>query len=141
MGPRCRPTRAFQDFLSLNDSRLRAWGYIANADKPSFFAAAACVIVPVYMGGGAKLKTADALASRRPVITTPHALEGYGPLVQDVLGRGVYVADTPLAFRDLIRQALREGLIGCSAEVKQRVSLARLANTLSIQYHALIAAT
>jgi hypothetical protein len=139
LGAALQSDQRFQDFLAVNDSRLRAWGYVADADKASFFASASCVIVPVHIGGGAKLKTADALASGCPVITTSHALEGYGPLVQDVLGRGVYIADTLRAFRRLIRQALGEGLVGCSSEVKQRVSPARLSATLSTLYTAAVA--
>jgi glycosyltransferase involved in cell wall biosynthesis len=140
LGAALRDDPRFHDFQSINDSRLRAWGYVADADKASFFAAAACVIVPVYIGGGAKLKTADALASGCPVITTSHALEGYGPLVQDVLGRGVYVADSPREFRSLIRQALREGLAGCPPEIRERVSPRRLSDTLSTLFAAAIAA-
>ena len=138
LGAALQADARYQDFLSVNDARLRAWGYVADADKASFFAAASCVIVPVHIGAGAKLKTADALASGCPVIATPHSIEGYGPLLQDVLGQGVYVADTPRAFRDLLRRALREGLPGCSAEVRGRVSLGRMAETLAPLYAGLL---
>jgi len=129
----------FGDFLTLNQTRFHAWGYIADADKQAFFNAASCVIVPVTLGGGAKLKMADALASGRPVIATSHALEGYGPLLQDVLGRGVYVADTPEAFRGLVRQALRGGLAACPPEMKQRLSPQRLSDNLARLYDCLLA--
>lgn len=138
LGAALRSDPRFQDHLAINDSRCRSWGYVSEADKASFFAAASCVIVPVLLGGGAKLKTADALASGCPVITTSHALEGYGPLVQDMLGQGVYVADTPRAFRSFIRQALGDGLVGCPIEMIKRVSPARLSDTLSGLYHAIL---
>jgi glycosyltransferase involved in cell wall biosynthesis len=141
LGAALRADARYQDFLSVNDARLRTWGYLADTDKASFFAPASCVIVPVHIGAGAKIKTADALASGCPVITTSHAIEGYGPLVEDALGRGVYVADSPYAFRDLVRRALREGLPGCVAEVRSRVSLERMAATLAPLYAGLLKPT
>jgi hypothetical protein len=107
----------FQDFLSVNASRMRTFGYLPQEERAAFFGAAACVLVPVRMGAGAKLKTADAIASGRPVIITPHALEGYGPIVREAIGRGVYVADTPAEFRALVRQALRGDAVGCAPEI------------------------
>jgi glycosyltransferase involved in cell wall biosynthesis len=138
LGPAICADARYQDFQSVNNARLRTWGYVADADKASFFAAASCVIVPVHIGAGAKIKTADALASNCPVITTSHAIEGYGPLIQDVLGRGVFVADTPDAFRNLVRRALREGLPSCPAEVRSRVSLQRMAETIAPLYDRLL---
>lgn len=116
----------YKDFSSINDSRFRAVGYIDDSERAAFLGPAACVLVPVRLGAGAKLKTADAVASGSPVIATPHAIEGYGPIVHDALNRGVYVADTPTEYRALVRQALREGLQGCSGEVRSRLSVKRL---------------
>ncbi len=134
LGPALRSDARYRDYQSVNDSRLRTWGYLPDTDKASFFAGACCVIVPVHVGAGAKQKTADALASGLPVITTSHALEGYGPLIGDALGQGVYVADTPSAFRGFVRRALREGLRACPSAVRDRVSLARMAETLAPLY-------
>lgn len=128
----------YQDFLSINASRTRLVGYLPEPDKPAFFGAAACVLVPVRVGGGAKLKTADAIASGRPVIATPHALEGYGPIVHDAIGCGIYVADTPREFRGLIRQAMAGQAPGCPDEVRQRVSPRRLSHILDRAYTPLI---
>ena len=138
LGGALRADARYQDFWSVNDTRSRDWGYLNEADKASFFAAASCVIVPVLIGAGAKQKTADALASNRPVITTSHAIEGYGPLVHDLLDRGVYVADQPREFRDLVRRALREGLPACPDEVRDRVSLSRMTETLAPLYARLL---
>ncbi len=138
LGHALREDPRYRDFQSVNESRLRDWGFVAEADKASFFAAASCVIVPVLIGAGAKTKMADALASHCPVITTSHAIEGYGPLVGDLLGNGVYVADTPRDFRDLIRRALREGLAPCPPEAGDRVSPARMVETLASLYAGLL---
>ncbi len=66
--------------------------------------------MPVLWGGGAKLKTADALACGKPVVATRAALDGYGAIVAPHIGRGVFVADEPLPFRRLLRDAL-EGVL------------------------------
>ena len=134
LGAALRADARYQDFKSVNDTRSRDWGYVGDADKDSFFAAAACVIVPVRFGAGASSKMADALASNCPVIATSRAVEGYGPLIHDVLGLGLYVADTPRDFRDLVRRALREGLAACPPEVRDRVALARMTETLAPLY-------
>ena len=131
LGPALQSDPRWDDVRSLNDSRAQIWGYVDDADKASFFAAASCVILPVLVGAGSKLKTADALASLGPLITTPHAIEGYGPLVADALGRGVYVAETPRAFRDLLRQGLRGGLMTGDPALRERVSPRRMASTLA----------
>ncbi|WP_436206142.1 glycosyltransferase [Caballeronia sp. LjRoot31] len=128
----------YGDFQSINDSRFRAIGYIDDADRAAFLTPAACVLVPVRLGAGAKLKTADAVASGSPVIATPHSLEGYGPIVQDALGCGVYVADTPDEYRALVRQALREGLQGCSGAVRSKLSLKQMVATLGAEMQKLL---
>jgi len=138
LGPALCNDARYRDFQSINDSRSRTWGYLPDTDKAAFFAGASCVIVPVHTGAGAKQKTADALASGRPVITTSHALEGYGPLVGDALGRGVYVADTASAFRGFVRRAMREGLPACPPAVRDRVSIAHMAETLAPLYAELL---
>jgi glycosyltransferase involved in cell wall biosynthesis len=119
----------FQTFLSINQSRSRMMGYIEESEKAAFLAAAACIVVPVTFGAGAKMKTADAIASGRPVIATPHALEGYGPIVETALGDGIYVADEPKTFRRLMREAFRSDLPGCSPAIRRRLSLEAVSKT------------
>lgn len=120
----------YRDYQSINDSRLRVLGHIEEADKPGFFGAAACVLVPVLMGGGSKLKTADAIASGRPVITTSHGIDGYGPIARPAIDQGIYVADTPRDFQSLVLRALREGLPGCAPSVRAELQQQRLADRL-----------
>ncbi len=138
LGGAVRADPRFETFLSINESRLRALGYVAEADKAGFFADAACVIVPVTFGAGAKLKTADAIVSGRPVIATSHALEGYGPIATAALGHGIHVADEPAAFRRLIRRALREDLPGCAPAVRDQLRPAALAASWDRHARALI---
>ncbi len=119
IGEAIRSDPRFHDFWSINDSRLRHFGPIEEIHKGAFFSAAACVIVPVLQGGGAKQKTADAIVSGKAVIATSHAIEGYGPDIAAAVGNGIYLADTAQDFRRLVRRALREGLPGCSVELRQ----------------------
>ena len=127
----------YQDFKTLNDTRIRPIGWISGAEKADFLGAAQCVIVPVLMGAGAKLKTADAMASGRAVISTSNGVEGYGPLVSAALGCGVYVADDPAEFRRLILRALREGLPGCHETIRAKLRQQRLTETIGPLFEAL----
>ncbi len=128
----------YRDFQTLNDTRLRQMGHVHDTDKAGFLAGAHCVLVPVRLGGGAKLKTADALASGRAVISTPQGIEGYGPLVAPALGRGVYVADNAEAFRALIRRALRDGLPGCDETVRASLRQQRLTSAIGPLFDGLV---
>jgi hypothetical protein len=130
--------RRYRDFQSINDARMRCVGVVPGEDKANFLSGARCVFVPVQLGAGAKLKTADALASGSAVVSTSHGIEGYGPLIAAALGHGVYVADTPHEFRALIRRALREGLPGCSESIRAAVGQKRLTSTLNTAFEALL---
>jgi glycosyltransferase involved in cell wall biosynthesis len=127
----------YRDFLTTNASRTRMFGELAETDKAAFLRGAACVVVPARGGAGAKVKTADAIASGRPVVATRGGLEGYGSIVRDVIGRGVYIVETPTQFRALVRQALRGEAVGCSPTVRQHVSLGHLSQNLNHAYQAL----
>jgi len=139
LGRALQEDRRFRDFWSVNEMRFRDIGYLEVGEKGDFFTTAACVVVPVTFGGGAKMKTADAIASGLPVIATRHALEGYGPIVAPALGNGVYVADTPAEFRAFIREALRKGLPGCSASVRSQLSLETMSTRWSQHAKRLVA--
>ncbi|WIM13754.1 glycosyltransferase [Enhydrobacter sp.] len=138
LGDALAADRRYRDFQSINDSRLRRVGVVPGEDKANFLSGAHCVFVPVRLGAGAKLKTADALASGRAVVSTSHGIEGYGPLVASALGHGVYVADAPHEFRSLIRRALREGLPGCSEAVRAALGQERLTSTLGAAFDTML---
>jgi hypothetical protein len=127
----------YKDYQTINDTRMRQMGYIADEEKASFFGSAHCVFVPVRMGAGARLKTADAVASGRAVISTSRGIEGYGPLLCQALGRGIYVTDDPAEFRLLIRRSLREGLEGCDEGIRATVRQQRLTETIGPLYDTL----
>jgi glycosyltransferase involved in cell wall biosynthesis len=140
LGNAVRSDPRFDARKDVNEPHTRMLGYLADAEKMAFYAAASCVILPVFIGAGAKAKTAEAIASGRPVIATSHALEGYGPIVRDAVGNGIYLADAPDEFRRLAQAALRDGLQGCAPEVRARVSPARMSATMKLHLEGLISA-
>lgn len=91
---------------SLNSTRAEFKGFLSPGDLLEFYLNAKAVINPVTSGAGSNLKTADALASGRPVISTSKGLEGFRSLVGDAVGAGVYEARTPMEFRQLVRSAM-----------------------------------
>jgi glycosyltransferase involved in cell wall biosynthesis len=87
-------------------------------DVHPYLADASCVVVPLRHGGGTRLKILEALAWRRPVITTSKGAEGLP--VRD--GVEVLIADGPAAFAAAIARvhddpALVERLADAGAEV------------------------
>jgi glycosyltransferase involved in cell wall biosynthesis len=54
------------------------------------------VLVPLWHGGGTRLKVLEALASARPVVGTPLGVEQIGV----VDGRHAVIADTPAGLAD-----------------------------------------
>ncbi len=104
VGPAIEADARFGSFRALNQSRFRSLGPLPSADLARVLRAASCVILPVRVGAGANMKTADALWSGRPVVCTPKALVGY-PHASP--GAGLYVADDPGDFRRLVRAGVR----------------------------------
>ena len=90
---------------SINASRIVLRGFVPMAELVATMRAARCVLVPVFVGEGSNLKSADALASGSPVIMTTRATRGY----EDVIAadpEGVTIADDVSSFRSAMRAAL-----------------------------------
>jgi hypothetical protein len=119
---------------AVNRPRFSAVGEVDLAGKHDLFAGSRCAPVPVLWGGGAKLKTADALASGRVVVATAAALDGYGAIVAPHLGRGVFVADAPLAFRRLVRDALEGALPEPAPGLAAAMGIGRLAEGIGAAF-------
>jgi glycosyltransferase involved in cell wall biosynthesis len=70
------------------------------------------VVAPLRAGGGTRLKIMEALDAGRPVVATTVGCEG----MEDLVGRGVVVADTAAALADAIARLLddpeRAGALG-----------------------------
>jgi hypothetical protein len=91
---------------SANASRLVLRGFLGMDELIATFHAARAILVPVFTGEGSNLKTADALASGRPVIMTERAARGY----EDVLAaddEGVSIVSDATEFRAAMAAELR----------------------------------
>jgi glycosyltransferase involved in cell wall biosynthesis len=71
---------------------------------PEEFARAAAILVPLWYGGGSRVKIVEALAAGVPVVSTPIGAEGLG------LTRGVHFlgGDTPAELADRATEVLRD---------------------------------
>jgi hypothetical protein len=64
-------------FLDLYWSKIQLWDFATDLELAVVTEHASCVILPIDDGSGSNLKTAQALSSGLPVITTKHALRGF----------------------------------------------------------------
>lgn len=89
---------------ALNQSRLHLLFQLDDEDLAAVKQLAHGFVLPIGSGGGSNLKTAEALHSGSYVIGTPTAFRGFE---QYRNAAGVFVADTPRAFHEGVRETLR----------------------------------
>ncbi|MGZ4664698.1 MAG: glycosyltransferase family 4 protein, partial [Frankiaceae bacterium] len=77
-------------------------------DVRPFIAGAACVLVPLRIGGGTRLKVVEALGMGRPIVSTSLGCEG----IDVVSGEQVLVADEPEAFAAAVCRVLDHPELG-----------------------------
>ena len=82
------------------DGHARVTGAIPDM-RPEL-GAAAVMVVPLFEGGGTRLKVLEGFAAGLPVVATTKAVEG----LDVVDGEHVLIADDPAAFASAVRQAL-----------------------------------
>ncbi len=85
------------------NQRLISLGYVEDFVLDALIANASAIVLPIEYGGGSHLKTAEALASRRPVIGTTSSFRGFMQF-RDL--PQVTIADTPDEFECAIRRSL-----------------------------------
>jgi glycosyltransferase involved in cell wall biosynthesis len=85
---------------ALADERIEVTGTVADVNP--FLARARVVVAPLRAGGGTRLKIMEALDVGRPVVATSVGCEG----MDDLVGRGVVVADTVSALAQAIADLL-----------------------------------
>ena len=76
----------------------------AVADTRPYIAGARVYVAPLRMGGGTRFKLLEALALRRPIVSTRIGAEGF-PLQN---GRDALLADGPQAFADSVCRLLQD---------------------------------
>jgi NAD(P)H-hydrate repair Nnr-like enzyme with NAD(P)H-hydrate dehydratase domain len=92
----CHP--AWRRGRAINEARLHDAGFVAGDRLGRFLAAMDALILPVFVGGGSMLKTADVLAAGRPALLSRRAAVGYEDVIAASDGL-VSVADSPEEFR------------------------------------------
>jgi glycosyltransferase involved in cell wall biosynthesis len=85
---------------ALADERIEVTGTVADVNP--FLTRARVVVAPLRAGGGTRLKIMEALDVGRPVVATSVGCEG----MDDLVGRGVVVADTASALAGAIADLL-----------------------------------
>ena len=83
---------------ALADGNVEVTGTVA--DVRPYLARSRVVVAPLRAGGGTRLKIMEALDVGRPVVATSLGCEG----MEDLVGRGVVVADTATGLADRHRR-------------------------------------
>ncbi len=111
----------FAAWREVNASRLLLLGEQDERVLGALLRLASCIVLPITVGGGSNIKTAEAIFARTLVVGTTVSLRGYEDVVAEL--SGIYCADEPATFRRLVKAALDGGLPRPEAapEVRRRV--------------------
>ena len=85
---------------ALADGSIEVTGTVQDVNP--YLARSRVVVAPLRAGGGTRLKIMEALDVGRPVVATSLGCEG----MEDLVGRGVVVADTATGLADAIADLL-----------------------------------
>ena len=78
-------------------------GHLKVCPLALLLALASCIVLPITVGGGSNIKTAEAIFSGRPVIGTTPSFRGYEAARELP---GIHRTDDAAAFRRLVKRAL-----------------------------------
>lgn len=98
--------RLYLDQGTLGQSRIAFRGSTDDRDLGALIVGASAILLPITSGGGSNLKTAEAIASGVPVVTTSYSLRGF-EFASSLTN--VFVADTIRDFRGAIRKCFDHG--------------------------------
>ncbi len=98
------------------------------ADVTPWYEGASVAVVPVLRGGGSRIKLLEALAHRRPVVTTLAGAEG---LPWPAAGSPLLLADTPAEFARACRTLLDDPA-GAAARAADGEALVRATATVAV---------
>ena len=114
---------------SANASRITLRGFLSMDDLVRMMSRSLAVLVPVFVGEGSNLKSADALASGAPVIMTERATRGYEDVIE-ADSDGITVVRSARDFRSAMRSHVEFAYSEGAGSVQRR-SLLRWAPRLS----------
>jgi glycosyltransferase involved in cell wall biosynthesis len=116
--------------LALAGPRIEFTGFVS--DLRPHLAEAACVVVPLRLGGGTRLKIVEGMAMGKPIVSTALGAEG----IEAVPNRDLIIEDEPAAFANSVNSLLADpdlaAGIGQSARrlAVEQYSWSRAANAL-----------
>ena len=101
--------------------RVVVGGTVTDECLATLLNLANCIILPIMSGGGTNLKTAEALFSKKYVVSTSLAMRGF----EEFIGtHGVAIADDPASFKRAIRECMNSPPLQLShEEIRQREKL------------------
>lgn len=108
---------SYQRFIHANSERAHFFPRTSDVDLAALKRNCHAVLLPIQFGGGSNLKTAEALASGRWVVTTSTAMRGFEAFAGEP---GILTGDTPKAFRLAMIEALRRPPLQLAPEEKAR---------------------
>lgn len=115
--------RTIQDSIDLQIATLKTrmilTGVLSEELLQGLIATANAIILPITVGGGSNLKTAEAIISEKPIIASPQALRGY---LQFIHFPNIYIADTAKEFQHKILEAINTSFIKKNHEEKKLAS-------------------
>lgn len=85
-----------QRFSALNFSRIDMLGRLPAEDLNAILERSEVILLPITTGGGSNLKTAEALLTGKPIISTPLAFRGFSEFMDYP---NVFITDDPVVFQ------------------------------------------
>lgn len=118
-GPIMRQSKCYIDYKLFNDTRFLALGVVNHQLLNAICHLAHCFVLPILYGGGANLKTAEAIWAGKHIVGTPAAFRGFEEFMN---ATGVVVADEPKRFKTAVYQCLDTPLpaISCIERYSRR---------------------
>lgn len=104
----------FRRGAALNDTRVIGYPHLSGPDFAALVAGCDALLLPVFVGSGSPLKTADALASGRPVLMSRLMAAGYEDIIA-ACPDGVRIVEDAAAFRAAWKEWADLGKAGLAA--------------------------
>lgn len=122
----------FRRGAALNDTRVVGYPHLDGPDFAALVAGCDALLLPVFVGSGSPLKTADALASGRPVLMSRLMAAGYEDIIA-ACPDGVRIVEDAAAFRAAWKEWAdlgKAGLAALAGEGARRAALLRWSTRL-----------
>lgn len=90
-------------------SRIHLAGQVSDEELKELIERCRAILLPITSGSGSNLKTAEAIASGKPVVATGIAMRGFEPWIYEP---GIHVADSHVEFVAQISRLLTSDVAG-----------------------------